>query len=357
MPNLGLQLSRTANIFTGSGGSSFLPSSLPNLELWVDANQNVLSFVGNNFTDATASVDVNAGVGDVSTGTYLHDGSGNYNFLIGTDRTIRKEGGVWVLGNNHPDDGFIIEYTSTGNVTYPWQATWSSITVTRTPTTTDVSAINDDPVVQWNNRVNGKPNLIQSTLASRPLFKSDVFGRKAVYFSSDALHNSGFDAFLTADGGNFKYSYYIVSTSLVTGLTSTIAPAIRLGTSTTPTGWRGMFGATSTLLGYQNSNVVRTVTSSPLVENNFGVFSCQNSGSGTVFMSRNLVREQTIGNAAGDPLTDILIVGAGNTSGSSRPITSNISEILVYSGVSHNETTAQQIIDYLVQKWSINTSL
>ena len=359
MPNLGLQLSRTANIFTRNGGSPSIlpnPSIFPNLELWLDANQNVLSFAGNNFTDATASVDVNAGVGDVSTGTYLNDGSGNYNFLIGTDRTIRKEGGVWVLGNNHPDDGFIIEYTSTGDVTYPWQATWSSITVTRTATTTDVSAVNDDPVVQWNNRVNGKPHLIQSTLASQPLFKSDVFGRKAVYFSGDALHNSGFEAFLSSDE-NFQYSYYIVSTSLVTGLTSTIAPAIRLGTSTTPTGWRGMFGATSTLLGYQNSSVIRTVTSSPLVENNFGVFSCQNQGSGSVYMSRNLVREQTIGNAAGAPFTSVLIVGAGNTSGSSRPITSNFSEILVYSGDSHDETTAQQIIDYLVQKWSINTSL
>ena len=353
MPNLGLQLSRTSNFFTGSG--PFAPTDLPDLELWLDANENVLSFVGNKFTDVTASVDVNAGVGDVSTGTYENDGSGNYNFLIGTDRTIKKESGVWVLGNNHPDDGFIVEYTSTGNVTYPWQATWPTITVTRTATTNDIQAANDEAVVQWNNKISAKPHLIQSTLNSRPTFKTDVFGRKAVYFSSDALHNSGFSVF------EQYFSFYFVSTSLITA-SSVTTPAVRLGTGGAPSNWRALFGATSTSVSFQNGTISRPANLSPIVTDNFGVFSAQSRIDGDIEgirLSRNLsntLTEAGDGGSSGFANSDTIIVGAGNQSGSTRAITSNFSEMLVYKAY-HNEATATQVINYLVNKWNINTNL
>jgi hypothetical protein len=77
---------------------------------------------------------------------------------------------------------------------------------------------------------------------------------------------------------------------------------------------------------------------------------------GNVKVGRNLSSETTTGNSTSSANSSTIIIGAGNTGGSSRSVNSNFSEVLVYNAY-HDDATAQQIINYLVQKWNINTSL
>lgn len=208
----------------------------------------------------------------------------------------------------------------------------------------DVEAANNETVEQWNNKASGKPNPSQDTEGSRPIFKSDVNGRKAVYFSGDALSNSGFSTFTQ------QYSYYLVADSLDGSQSASLAAAIRLGTSTLAP--RGVLGASATSLGANNgtskvSSILRTALTGAVWSARFNIASSQAT------VGKNLTSEllTSIGTASANQST--IIIGAANTSGSSSPINSNFSEVLVYNAL-HDETTANQVINYLIQKWNIS---
>ena len=385
MPRLGLGLGLGSLIGRPSvGGSSpvvpFSPTDIPELELWLDANEGTLNVVGNYFTDETASIEL-AGFPETTditprnpNGTISRNGSlnGKPFYSAGSIYNDRYETEVYWGSYLGSPNRWILEYygftsegepagptfsLATGNTDYPWQATWSDGTLTRTATTVDIPATNDQPVAGWKNRVSAKPSLIQPGEGARPTYKDSVYGRKALLFNSDALFNSGFSTFGQA------YSYYIVSTSLLGSTNTSAHAAVRLGTNTTPTFLRGLFGASQgategqSFLAVQNSSTARTTSLQRSVSNDFGVFSARfDLTNGNVKVGRNLSSETTTGNNTSSANSTFIVIGAGSTGGSNRPINSNFSEVLVYNAY-HDDATAQQIINYLVQKWNINTAL
>jgi hypothetical protein len=345
---------------------SIFPKTIPNLELWLDANSGTLNVVGNYFTDETATIEL-AGFPNILSyattilnGTYTRsdsrngkpfypkgslDGNGRYQAEVFWDNVNNR----WeIYGQAVTDDSgenwTSQSYYGVGNTNYPWQATWSNGTLTRTANTADTPATNDQTVAQWNNLVSGKPNLRQFSANLQPLFKSSVNGRKAVFFNGDVLYNSGFSNFLN------QYSYYLVSTNLG-AQSGTLSIAIRLGSSSFAT--RGLFGASANFIGASNGTS-RFSTISPTGA--FGnIWSARfNIGSvdGDIVTVGSKKTYETLVNIGGifANRTDILL-GASNSSGGSA-ITSDYSEVLVYRAV-HDETTANQIIDYLAAKWGI----
>jgi hypothetical protein len=355
MPNLGLQLNRTANIFSGA---SFLPTDLPELQLWLDANEGVLNFVGNNFTDETASIVVsgfpNKPNGLSANATYgvdfnqLNNKNQYVGFLSGGSGgagSFRWDGTQWELRRSDFENDQEDSFYATGNTDYPWQATWADGTVTRTATTVDDLAENGETVRQWTNLVSGKPNLSQTSANLQPEFKSNVNGRKAVFFNGDVLTNSGFSVF------GQQYSYYLVATSLLGSTSSTLHSAIRL---TSFTGSRGMFGANNTFIGASNATPRVSTLSRNAGGDGHNIWSARfnvgNSGQAIVGSKKT---HQTLAGSVGTSSTNTngIILGALNTSGVTS-ITSDYSEVLVYHAF-HDETTANKIIDYLAAKWSI----
>lgn len=208
----------------------------------------------------------------------------------------------------------------------------------------DVEASNNETVEQWNNKASNKPNLSQATEGSRPIFKSDVNGRKAVSFNGDALFDSNFSTF------EQRYSYYLVANTLGgAGSGSDLRTAIRLGTSTLAS--RGRFGATITNIAASNG----TLKNSTILKTSSGcVWSARfNVSIGQVTVGKNLTSEilTAIGTFSSGEST--IVIGALSTSGSSTPIVSDFSEVLVYNAY-HDEVTANQVINYLIQKWNIS---
>jgi len=348
----------------------FSPADIPDLELWLDANEGVVNIAGNDFTDETRSIELAGfiGVGGanpngtfirqdfLTNGRYPYQG-GSSNPEFGGSNIVRWNGSNWELFvvSYVNDDAFQqVTYQSTGGTDYPWQATWTDGTVSPTATTVDTLASDNQTVQKWNNRINGKPALNQSTVNSRPVYKTNVFGRKAVYFNGKALWNSGFSTF------GQQYSYYLVSTSLLGSSSTTILhSAIKLGTSPFPSTMRAVFGSTSAKVNFQNSSSLASYfgTVSRTVNNDAAIFSLfADLSNSDVEIARNLSRTALINSNTLTANTNIILIGAANTTGNSRQIDSNFSEVLVYKA-RHNTETSDKIINYLIAKWNINTSL
>jgi hypothetical protein len=334
----------------------FAPTDLPELQLWLDANEGVLNFAGNNFTDATASIEVsgfpNKPNGLSANATYGIDSTqfnnknqyvGNLSGGSGGAGRFRWDGTQWELRRSDFENDQEDSFYATGNTDYPWQATWADGTVTRTATTVDDPAANDETVRQWNNLVSGKPNLSQTSANLQPEFKSNVNGRKAVFFNGDVLSSSGFSTF------GQQYSYYLVATTL--GASSgTLFGAMRLGTSSLSI--MGLFGANANFIGANNgTSRVSTLSNAVGVGHNIwsARFNVGNSGEAIVGSNKTHQTLASVGTTSANQST--ILLGAASPSGASGLI-SNYSEILVYRAF-HDETTANQIIDYLAAKWSI----
>jgi len=328
----------------------FSPTDLPEFELWFDADYGALNVVGNYFTDANANVEVNAGGGNVSTGTYLNDGSGNYNFQIGTDRTIRKESGVWVLGNNHPEDGFIIEYTSTGDVTYPWQATWSSITVTRTATTVDTVATNNQTVTRWLNKVPGKPNAEQSTGALQPkLFASTGQPRYLNFRATTSIMLN----IIGTTPANPPLTYYAV----LTNLNSVYQTIINRATANNR--WRSVLEIDNgfpLIRQFSNSSIPSDGTASLLSNQNERVILCGSlDGIGNGFLRRVSASEdgeETVAVNTGNNTSSTSTLGSRGFPVSTNTGVDKLYEFLCYN-VEHGENERNLVINYLKSKYSI----
>lgn len=342
-----------------------LPTDLPNLQVWLDANEGALNAIG--VPIALVSVVV-SGASNVYSdeldeekdinGTYsksVNSMNGRNSYANGLGDFIYWNGVKWTIEAAFDDGGggeiFVYEHSDGQDVNYPFEATWNifgqGASFQRANPENDAAATNNQTVTQWNNKAPGKPNLSQTNTSLRPVFKSDIFGRKTIGFTDDILHNSGFSNFVQ------EYSYYFVSTSLVS--TSAGDTAIKL----TPNSSRGSFGAhftTNTLIAYNGSAVFNTNLSRS-ISNNFGVFSARfNLSAGQVTVGRNLIKQTGTVSDTTSAATSTIIIGGRNTTSSTLSIDSNFSEILVYDSF-HDDNTAQQIINYLVQKWNIDTSL
>ena len=347
----------------GAGASiPFAPTDLPNLELWLDANGGVNNALGNYFTDETrgfelAGFPLSNDVDPNSASYYVYgetNGRTRYqsNNLSGGDYggqgSVFWNGSAWQLQVEiYYEEGssFALNSTATGDTEYPWQATWpAGTTVNPQATTVDVPATNNETVEQWNNKVSGKPNLSQDTEGSRPIFKSNVNGRKAVSFNGDALYNYNFSTF------GVQYSYYLVANTLGgSGSGSDLRTAIKLGTSTLVS--RGRLGATITTIAASNG----TLKNSTINKTSSGcVWSARfNVSIGQVTVGSNLTSEILTGIGTSSAVQSTIVIGALDTSGSSAPIVSDFSEVLVYKAY-HDEVTANQVINYLIQKWNIS---
>jgi hypothetical protein len=336
---------------------AFAPTDLPELELWLDANSGVFNSLGNNFTDATADIYVVwpgvSGGQVVFRNSQPTNGKNAYGSSTAGVQIAAYYGGAnWVLwaqdvsGEEVYDLGTIS--ASLGDEQYPWQASFEGATVTRIATTFDVPAGNDEAVVKWNNLVSGKPNLGQSSAGLQPTFKSDVYGRKAVFFNGDTLYGTGFATF------GQQYSYYLVATSLGAPGGS-LSGAIRLGTSSLAI--RGLFGASASAIGASNGSARQSTISPSAISG--AIWSARFNASTTESFSglsevvvgkdKSFATLTGIGTATANR-SDILL-GAATSTGSSS-IASNYSEVLVYRAF-HDEATANQIVDYLAAKWGI----
>lgn len=372
--------------------TSFAPTDLPELELWLDANEGVIKTLADPGIPATNTEEtVGALVDGFPTGLGIFgDNPNGVRGRAGTLNGKAQYSGLywslgnephwstprWVLEHGHSDydNSTTTHYFGFGDTQYPWQASWVTAngayeigsggsspnnnhtygTVTMNefddgiPPTPAVEAANDELVQQWNNKVSGKPNLSQGTESRRPVFKSDVFGRKAVYFNGDALSSAGFSTFAR------EYSYYLVATSLEGSISASIHVAIRLGTSTFAGQIRGAFGANAQYLGANNGT--SRVSSINSGANSGAVWSARfniDIGGSEVTVGKNLTSELLSAIGTNSANSGTIVIGAVNTSGSTAPITSNFSEVLVYRAL-HDEATANQVINYLIQKWNID---
>jgi hypothetical protein len=339
----------------------FLPTDLPNLQVWLDAEEGVLNAIGISaeLTSIQVSASENVYAEELDEeknveGIYNKTPSkvnGRNAYLSNQGDYLYWNGSKWILEVAFDDNGgdFFVYVDSDGQVVdYPWEATWSALGqgggVTRASPENDTAATNNQTVEQWNNKAPGKPNLQQTIVPSlRPTFVSSFYGRKNVFFNGGhVLHNSNFSNFAQ------EYSYYFVSTTLFSSGT-----AIKLTTDST----RGAFGANATNLTVNNVGATSTTNLSRSISNNFGVFSARfNLSAGQVTVGRNLTNEVVTLSDTLSAQTSTVVIGGRRANVVSLNISSRFSEILVYNSF-HDNNTAQEIINYLVQKWNINTNL
>lgn len=224
-----------------------------------------------------------------------------------------------------------------------WLDAGAGLLVTISPR---VEASNGQQVARWENRISNKHfnNDAFAYPGLGPVYKTDVNGRKAVYFNGGPLLATSFGSFPS------KFSYYFVSTSLLpVSPSSDIAAAIRFGTTNSGAGLRGIFGANSSFLGVQNLSSVVVTNLTPTVSNNSAVFSARfNLGQGSVTVGKNSTSVQVGGINTTIPSSTINIGGNNN-----RAITTNFSEILIYKDF-HDDATAARVIKHLAKKWSIS---
>jgi hypothetical protein len=335
-------------------------TELANLELWLDANEGALNIAGNNFTDETATIELagfpvttdfspgnpNGPIGRNGSlnGKPFYSGGGevswDFDALSGTYKWHLRYNGF----SSEGEPGAPYVYLATGNTDYPWQATWSDGTLTRTATTIDAPATNDQTVLQWNNLVSGKPNLSQNSASLQPIFKSNVNGRKAVQFNISVMYNLGLFSSFTSE-----YSYYLVADGFFeTNNTSNNGTIIRIGSSAN----RGLFQS-RVLEGFlaANNGVQRISEISSLGDAVYSArFNVSNNGEAIVGNGKT---HETLAGSVGvtaSSLTSILLGATSPIGGGS--VNAGISEILVYRAF-HDEATANQIIDYLAAKWNI----
>jgi hypothetical protein len=355
MPRLGLGLGLGSLIGRPSvGGGSpvvpFSPTDLPEFELWFDANEGALNVIGNYFTDETASVEVNAGGLNEFTGTYLNVGEERYEFSNEGLRVIKKESGIWLIGRDDPDGSFVLEYTSTGNVTYPWQATWSSVTVTRTATTVDTVATNNQTVTRWLNKVPGKPNAEQLSGPLRPTLFAPTGQPRYLNFRATTSIRLNITDTIPA---NPPLTYYAVLRNK-NGLYQTI-----INRTTTTNRWR------SVLEIAEGGPLIRQFANSSSPSDGFanGLTSNENEiiilcgsldGIGNGFLRRVSSSEDG---------EDTVAVNTGNNTSSTSTLGSRgwgttntgverLFEFLCYN-VEHGENERNLVINYLKSKYSI----
>jgi hypothetical protein len=219
---LPLVLNPVASRGAGAAAVPFAPNDLAGLIEWYAADFGVLKDVGNYFTDATASIELAGFQIFPSNGVYLVTGVGNgknsyYRGWSGGyngNSQIYWDGSQWVKRDQEDfDEGdpFISFSYATGNTTYPWQATWSGGTLTRTATTIDIPAVEGQQVRRWVNKVSGQPHAEQRNLSSQPtFFVSGASGKPFLYFRntpSIRLDISNFPAV------NPPITYYAVLTN------------------------------------------------------------------------------------------------------------------------------------------------
>jgi len=343
----------------------FAPDSLPELQLWADAEGEVLNFIGNDFTDETAPM-TTAGFALVGDGVDPNTTFGFDNVKINNRNAysaglgggdsggigyITWNGSNWVLTiTDRGDEGYSFDYyvNATGDTQYPWNANWGAgKTVTRTPTTNTIVATDGMTVTRWNNKVVGNGNLTQNDINLQPIYKSNFNGKPAIFFNGDVLLAGGFGFFT-------QYSYYLVTSDSLSGSGSSLAGAIRLGTSTSTSNIRGVFGANNTFIGAHNgTSRISTISNASGTGGRVwsARFNVSNNGQAIVGSNKNYQQLSSVGTSSPGPQGNNIILGALNSSGST-PIKSHFREVLVYSTF-HTEAIASKIVDYLAAKWGI----
>jgi hypothetical protein len=256
MPNLGLQLVST-NIRNNQEGLPS-PATLSGLIRWYASDFGVLNSIGNNFTDETATI-VASGFSPISNayvtqplnGTHERTGNKNgkafyvesggalysnnrYGVEVFWDNTNNR----WEIYGQAPTDETETTFTTAsyygiGNTTYPWQATWSNGTITRTATTLDTPATHNQQVRRWVNKVSGQSHAEQEALGSQPMLKVVAGQGKYVHFR--ATSNTGL--FITTNPPlpvNPPLTYYAVLTNRTSGFQAII------NNTTTQSRWRSV---------------------------------------------------------------------------------------------------------------------
>jgi hypothetical protein len=341
---------------------SFAPDSLPELKLWADAEGEVYNFIGNDFTDETANI-TTAGFALVADGVdpnanfYVSGELNNRNTYssslnggdVGGRGDISWNGSNWVLEiqDYAPDDPPSYYYVNaTGDTQYPWNANWGAgKTITRDPTTNTIVATDGMTVTQWNNKVVGKGDLRQDDINLQPIYKSNFNGKPAIFFNGDVLHAGNF-------GFSNQYSYYLVTSDSLSGSGSSLAGAIRLGTSASTI--RGVFGANNTFIGASNgTSRISTISNASGTGGRVwsARFNVSNSGQAIVGSNKNYQQLSSVGTSNAGIHGSTITLGALNSTGGT-PITSHFREVLVYRTF-HTEAIASKIVDYLAAKWGI----
>jgi len=324
-------------------------TELANLRLWVDANEGVYNVADFSINDATKRVIVsNAGIYYNGIYNTQYQKSSEIGLVIFSKN--QETNNLWQLGRNTLDEGFIAEYTSTGDVQYPWQATWSNGIIVEA--VTDVLATNNQGVEKWANKIAGSDYLRQENLSYDPTFKTDVFGLSALLFNGNALYADN----ISDTNFDREFSLYIVSTPLNDNTNDPFGAVISIGNNLR---FGVGDGTTNPILLVQN--IIDPYSSNLLtytIDNKFGVFSARgnlNEANPIIKISKNLETEEIVPNFAYSINSKSIKIGASDNSASSRSINSNIAEILVYQDY-HDDVKAQNVINYLIQKHNINTN-
>ena len=346
---------------TQSTLQNFSPINFGNLRLWVDANEGVIGTLGNYFTDENASVQaVGFNRSYTATKSILpRNGRPEYRE---TDVEIYWNSSIskWTVYINEccDEEGnsyFEGTFTGIGDVPYPWLADWtgSGGSVTRTPTTQDTLAINDQGVEKWINKVLNSDYLRrQEGQSIAPTFKTNVFGLSALLFNTKTLYADN----ISDTNFDREFSFYIVSTPLTDvsnelfGAAISIGDNLRFGVGDNPNNPTLLV---QNIIDPYNSNLLTNT-----IDNKFGVFSARgnlNEENPIIKISKNLETEEIIPNFAYSINSKSVTIGSSSKFGYNNAINSNIAEILVYQDY-HDDVKAQIVINYLTQKHNINTN-
>jgi hypothetical protein len=357
-----------------SSAVPFSPTDLPGFELWFDADYGALNVVGNNLTDETATIEL-AGFPNVVeynttviNGTYtrsgskngkpfypngLLDGNGRYETEVFWDNVNNRWEVYGQAETGDSGDSWNSQsYYGVGNTDYPWQATWSNGTLTRTATTVDTVATSNQKVTRWLNKVPGKPYAEQSQIGAQPTLLAPTGQPRYLNFratTSTRLNITG------TTPANPPLTYYAV----LTNLNSVYQTIINRATANNR--WRSVLEIDNgfpTIRQFSNTSRPSDGSASLLSNQNERVILCGSlDGIGNGFLRRVSASEdgeETVAVNIGNNTSFTSTLGSRGFPSTTDSGVDKLYEFLCYN-VEHGENERNLVINYLKNKYSINT--
>lgn len=360
----------------------FEPTDLPNLDLWVDATEGVMTAAGNFFTDETATIFISGfpvtpeGL-DPNNSTIERESikTNNKNAYFTTNISGGNGGFIRLVWDRDKwkitltvytvEDEYDINYYSTDNTTYPWQANWGNgKAVYRTPTTFDIPATSGQKIQKWYNKnyKGMRESFLLRIGSEQPTYDTNFLSYPVV-----GIDNNTPLRFINTKPFTNYFSYYIVTTSALSSSNYSNPPphfnniiSVQAG-SLTPF-QKGSLGINTALSAFGGNNLAfrsgsQLITLSSLnglAEDGAAIFSVRanlEDGIDLATIGKNLSAQTiTVTSATANEVNNVVLGGGGDEF---RGVNTNFIEILVYRDY-HDTNTARRIIRYLAAKWNID---
>jgi hypothetical protein len=191
------------------------PNEIPGVKAFFWAAQGAYSSVANGVTDANANIILSQplnnnilsrAIGDDQNGKAAY--GSNFGVLNTSNSWCYWNGSQWVLNvaydsGDNPQD---YTYYSSSNTAYPWQATWTSQTVTRQATEYDELVEPGQQAVAWRNLKTNNEKIYTTNNSSSATYKDADLSTPSLqfngvqYYTSDSLRS-------IVDNVNYSYMF------------------------------------------------------------------------------------------------------------------------------------------------------